>query len=92
MPTMAHDDRPLRISCDGCPGAAACDDCLVDFILAERDARVVRLPAEPEGDASRIGALEPDLERALNALVGAGLQPELLAVRHSGSSGVQRAS
>jgi len=87
---MAHNDKPLRISCDGCPGGAACQDCLVDFILAERDARVVQLQAEPDGGSRTLGALEPELERALTTLIGAGLQPELLAVRRSG--GIQRAS
>jgi len=86
---MAHNDEPLRISCDGCPGGADCEDCLVDFFLGERDARVVRLQADPEG-ARPLGALEPELERALNTLVGVGLEPELLAVRRS--AGIQRAS
>jgi hypothetical protein len=90
---MAHDDKPLRISCDGCPNGAAgaaCEDCLVGFILTERDAMVVRLQAEPGGGLRRLGNLEPELEHALNALVGAGLAPELLAVRPS--DGIPRAS
>jgi len=87
---MAHSDEPIRISCDGCPRGAGCEDCLVDFILAERDARVIRLQAGPEDSSRTLGALEPDLERALTTIIGAGLQPELLAVRRSG--GVQRAS
>jgi hypothetical protein len=86
---MAYNDEPLRISCEGCPDEG-CEDCLVDFILAERDARVVRLQADPEAGRHAIGALEPDLERALTTLIGAGLQPELLAVRRS--DGIQRAS
>lgn len=87
---MAHDDKPLRISCDGCPNGAACEDCLVDFILTERDARILRLQAEPADGARRLGNLEPELEHALNALIGAGLAPELLAVRRS--DGISRAS
>ncbi|HEV8653373.1 MAG TPA: hypothetical protein VG276_29245 [Actinomycetes bacterium] len=87
---MAHNDELLRISCDGCPGGAACQDCLVDFILAERDALVVQLRAGTEGGSRTLGALEPELEHALNTLIGAGLQPELLAVRRSGD--IQRAS
>ena len=41
---MAYDE-PLRITCEGCPRGADCD-CLVEFILAERDAEVVRFDAD----------------------------------------------
>ena len=36
-------EEPLRISCDDCPGGTECRDCLVEFFLTERNARVVRL-------------------------------------------------
>src|SRR4029453_13682787 len=36
-------EQPLRISCDDCPGGSECRDCLVEFFLTERNARVVRL-------------------------------------------------
>ena len=42
-------EEPLRISCDDCPGGAECRDCLVEFFLGERNARIVRLG----GDAGR---------------------------------------
>ena len=38
-------EEPLRISCDDCPGGTECRDCLVEFFLGERNARVVRLGA-----------------------------------------------
>jgi hypothetical protein len=80
---MAYDE-PLRITCEGCPRGADCD-CLVEFILAERDAEVVRFDA----DARRRGHdldLDADLVLALDSLTAAGLEPELLAVRHPGVS------
>jgi hypothetical protein len=78
---MAHDE-PLRITCEGCPRGADCD-CLVEFILAERDAEVVRFDA----DARRRGhELDADLTLALDSLTAAGLEPQLLAVRRSGVS------
>jgi hypothetical protein len=86
---MAYDE-PLRITCEGCPRGATCD-CLVDFILAEREAAV--LPIDAAAPARRRGAreldLDPDLAAAMRALASAGLQPELLALR---PNGVPRAS
>src|SRR4029450_13702551 len=52
-------EEPLRISCDDCPGGSECRDCLVEFFLGERNARVVRLgndPVVPTPD------LDPDLQ------------------------------
>ncbi len=81
---MGHQE-PLRISCDGCAGG--CDDCLVEFFLAEREAQVVRLGGE---EAARSKApstvtarqpLDPELQRALATLVAAGLKPKVVAVR-----------
>src|SRR4029453_16483348 len=40
-------EEPLRISCDDCPGGSECRDCLVEFFLGERNARVVRLGNGP---------------------------------------------
>ena len=40
-------EEPLRISCDDCPGGNECRDCLVEFFLGERNARVVRLGNDP---------------------------------------------
>jgi hypothetical protein len=84
------DHEPLRISCDGCPGG--CNDCLVEF-FTERGARVMRLdgdPAERTGPTPR-RPLDPDLAAALGSLVGAGLDPRVLAVAPN-RRGVQRAS
>src|SRR6266545_3794180 len=81
---MRHQE-PLRISCDGCPGG--CDNCLVEFFTAEREAQVVRLGGEDAADAKAASTaatqrpLDPDLDRALATLIAAGLHPELLAVR-----------
>lgn len=95
---MRHQE-PLRISCDGCPGG--CDDCLVEFFIAEREAQVVRLGGEeaatrsqPASTAPKPAAplpLDPDLERALATLVAAGLNPEVIEVRPN-RRGVSRAS
>jgi hypothetical protein len=81
---MRHQE-PLRISCDGCPGG--CDNCLVEFFTAEREAQVVRLGGEDAADAKAASTaatqrpLDPDLDRALATLIAAGLHPKLLAVR-----------
>jgi hypothetical protein len=81
-------EEPLRISCDDCPGGAACRDCLVEFFLGERDARVVRLG----GEAGRpTGDLEPDLRRALDTLAAHGLEPRVVAHRRR-SGGAAQAS
>jgi hypothetical protein len=85
------DHEPLRISCDGCPGG--CDDCLVEFFTAERDARVVRLDGD-ESARSRPKSRRPldaELQRALGTLAAAGLEPMVLAVRPN-RRGVSRAS
>jgi hypothetical protein len=90
---MRH-QQPLRISCDGCSGG--CDDCLVEFFLAEREAQVVRLGGEEAARSTASTAATPrpldaDLERALTTLIAAGLQPKVLAVRPN-RDGVSRAS
>ena len=80
-------EEPLRISCETCPGGTECRDCLVEFFLGERDARVVRLG----NDAGRAAAdLEPDLRQALDTLAAHGLEPQVVAVRRRG--GAARAS
>jgi hypothetical protein len=94
---MRHQE-PLRISCDGCPGG--CDNCLVEFFMAEREAQVVRLGGE-EGASSKPAftastaavqpPLDPELEQALATLVAAGLNPTVVAVRPN-RRGVRRAS
>ena len=94
---MRHQE-PLRISCDGCPGG--CDDCLVEFFMAEREAQVVRLGGEEAASPERASTaapatarqpLEPELERALATLAAAGLDPKVLVVRPN-RRGVSRAS
>jgi hypothetical protein len=83
-------EEPLRISCEDCPGGADCRDCLVEFFLGERHARVVRL----NGDAGRPQAtevLEPDLRRALETLTAHGLRPTVIAHRRR-SGGAAQAS
>lgn len=86
---MAYDE-PLRITCEGCPRGATCD-CLVDFILAERDAEVLSLDAAApqRRRRSRDLDLDADLAAAFDAIAGAGMEPELLALR---PNGVSRAS
>jgi hypothetical protein len=81
-------EEPLRISCDDCPGGTECRDCLVEFFLGERNARVVRLGS----DAARVaGDLDPDLLGAFDTLAAHGLQPRLVAHRRNGD-GAARAS
>jgi hypothetical protein len=81
-------EEPLRISCDDCPGGADCRDCLVEFFLGERDARVVRLG----GDPGAVGLdLEPELRQALETLAMHGLEPQVVAHRRR-SGGAARAS
>jgi hypothetical protein len=83
---MKHQE-PLRISCDGCTGG--CDDCLVEFFMAERDAQVVRLGGGEPASGTTAPApaptsrqrLDPELQRVFGALEAAGLRPELVAVR-----------
>jgi hypothetical protein len=82
-------EEPLRISCDDCPGGAECRDCLVEFILGERDARVVRLGGDPGGPVA--ADLEPDLRQALETLAAHGLEPQVVAHRRR-PGGAARAS
>jgi hypothetical protein len=76
-------EEPLRISCDDCPGGTECRDCLVEFFLGERNARIVRLG----NDAGRgAGDLDPDLQGVFDTLTAHGLQPRLLAHRRDGAA------
>jgi hypothetical protein len=86
---MANDE-PLRITCEGCPRGATCD-CLVDFILAERDAEVLPIGASsaPRRRRSRELDLDADLALAMHTLASAEMEPELLSVHRNG---VPRAS
>ena len=77
-------EQPLRISCDDCPGGPECRDCLVEFFVGERDARVVRFAADAAAQPN--GGLEPDLRQALDALAAAGLQPAVVAYRRDGAA------
>ena len=77
-------EEPLRISCDDCPGGTECRDCLVEFFLGERNARVVRLG----GDTG--AGLDPDLQAAFDTLTAHGLQPQVVA--HQRRNGAARAS
>ena len=80
-------EEPLRISCDDCPGGNECRDCLVEFFLGERNARVVRLGNDP-GRAP--ADLDPDLQGAFDALAAHGLEPRVVA--HQRRNGAARAS
>lgn len=80
-------EEPLRISCDDCPGGNECRDCLVEFFLGERNARVVRLGADP---AHPIADLDPDLQAAFDTLTTHGLRPQVVA--HRRRNGTARAS
>jgi hypothetical protein len=73
-------EEPLRISCDDCPGGSECRDCLVEFFLGERNARVVRLGNGPTPD------LDPDLLAAFDTLTTHGLQPQVVAHRRNGAA------
>jgi hypothetical protein len=84
-------EEPLRISCDDCPGGAECRDCLVEFFLGERDARVVRLGGDPGAPAAVGLDLEPELRQALETLAAHGLDPQVVAHRRR-SGGAARAS
>jgi hypothetical protein len=80
-------EEPLRISCEDCPGGAECRDCLVEFFLGERNARVVHLgndPVRPMAD------LDPDLQAAFDTLTAHGLPPPVVA--HQRRNGTARAS
>jgi len=79
-------EEPLRISCDDCPGGAECRDCLVEFFLGERNARVVRLGP----DTAHAAGLDPDLQAAFDTLTAHGLHPQIVA--HRRSNGAARAS
>jgi hypothetical protein len=82
-------EEPLRISCDDCPGGTECRDCLVEFFLTERNARVVRLG----GDAIPAAVatdLDPDLRAAFDTLTAHGLTPQVVA--HRRRNGTARAS
>ena len=70
---------PLRISCTECLDDDACEDCLVHFFLAERDAKVVPLT----GPVAEPVQLPADLATALRNLAAAGLSPEVIEVRAS---------
>jgi len=72
-------EEPLRISCDDCPGGSECRDCLVEFFLGERNARVVRLGNDPTGPTA-----------AFDTLTTHGLQPQVVA--HRRRNGAARAS
>jgi hypothetical protein len=80
-------EEPLRISCDDCPGGSECRDCLVEFFLGERNARVVRLGNDPTGPTPD---LDPDLQAAFDTLTSHGLQPQVVA--HRRRNGAARAS
>ena len=81
-------EEPLRISCDDCPGGTECRDCLVEFFLGERNARVVRLGNDPIPAAA--GDLDADLQAAFDTLTAHGLTPQVVA--HRRHNGAARAS
>jgi hypothetical protein len=82
-------EEPLRISCDNCPGGTECRDCLVEFFLTERNARVVRLGSEAV-PATVATDLDPDLQAAFDTLTTHGLTPQVVA--HRRHNGAARAS
>jgi hypothetical protein len=78
-------EEPLRISCDDCPGGAECRDCLVEFFLAERNARIVRLGNDPVLTA--VTNLDADLQAVFDTLTAHGLTPQVVAHRtHNGNA------
>jgi hypothetical protein len=78
-------EEPLRISCDDCPGGNECRDCLVEFFLAERNARIVRLASDPVPTA--VANLDADLQAAFDTLTAHGLTPQVIAHRpHNGKA------
>jgi hypothetical protein len=82
-------EEPLRISCDDCPGGTECRDCLVEFFLTERNARVVRLGGDAI-PAAVVTDLDPDLQAAFDTLTANGLTPQVVA--HRRHNGTARAS
>jgi len=82
-------EQPLRISCDDCPGGSECRDCLVEFFLTERNARVVRLGGDAI-PAAVVTDLDPDLQAAFDTLTANGLTPQVVA--HRRHNGTARAS
>ena len=76
-------EEPLRISCEDCPGGTECRDCLVEFFLGERNARIVRLGNDAGRDAA---GLDPDLQGVFDTLTAHGLQPRLLAHHRDGAA------
>jgi hypothetical protein len=82
-------EEPLRISCDDCPGGTECRDCLVEFFLTERNARVVRLGGDAI-PAAVVTDLDPDLQAAFDTLTANGFTPQVVA--HRRHNGTARAS
>ena len=60
-------------------------DCLVEFFLAERNARIVRLGNDPVPTA--VTNLDADLQAVFDTLTAHGLTPQVVAHRtHNGNA------
>ena len=78
-----RDQTPLRISCSECESGGTCEDCLVAFFTADRDAEVVPLTGRAttrRGRRPTDAALPDDLAAAFATLQSADLDPELLSL------------
>ena len=79
------DQTPLRISCQ-CPDDEVSEDCLVHFFLAQRDASVHQLGAQPAPEVPVPSDLPGDLAAAFTAFERAGMAPVLLDLRDRGAA------
>ena len=70
-------EEPLRISGDDCPGGTECRDCLVEFFLGERNARIVRLGNDAVPAAAT--DLDADLQAAFDNLHHRRPDPQVVA-------------
>ena len=76
-------EEPLRISCDDCPARTGAGTALVEFFLAERNARIVRLGNDPVPTAVTNATPTSRLPSTPSPL---GLTPQVVAHRTHSSS------
>ena len=78
---------PPAITCGRCDSPDSdCRNCLVEFFLGERGARIVRLDREADRSTGPT-TIGPDLRTALETLRAAGLEPRVTSTRRSAPPG-----